>query len=84
MDMIGVEIAKMHKINIIHGDLTTSNMMVRRVREDEENLVPTSDGEGFIGDQIPPAEVVRSFSSPTQHPTHMNISPSNSRGQNSY
>ncbi|KAI5992837.1 hypothetical protein EDC04DRAFT_1288853 [Pisolithus marmoratus] len=27
--MIGVEIAKMHLADIIHGDLTTSNMMLR-------------------------------------------------------
>lgn len=29
MTMIGKELAKMHKIDIIHGDLTTSNMMLR-------------------------------------------------------
>ncbi|KAI8976377.1 hypothetical protein BD414DRAFT_524620 [Trametes punicea] len=29
MAMIGTEIAKMHKADIIHGDLTTSNMMLR-------------------------------------------------------
>ena len=29
MGMIGTEIAKMHKADIIHGDLTTSNMMLR-------------------------------------------------------
>lgn len=29
MCMIGTEIAKMHKADIIHGDLTTSNMIVR-------------------------------------------------------
>ncbi|KAI0660161.1 kinase-like domain-containing protein [Cubamyces menziesii] len=29
MSMIGTEIAKMHKADIIHGDLTTSNMMLR-------------------------------------------------------
>ncbi|KAM6499412.1 Protein kinase-like domain containing protein [Amanita muscaria] len=29
MTMIGNELAKMHKIDIIHGDLTTSNMMLR-------------------------------------------------------
>lgn len=27
--LIGTEIAKMHKADIIHGDLTTSNMMLR-------------------------------------------------------
>jgi hypothetical protein len=29
MEMVGAEIAKMHLADIIHGDLTTSNMMVR-------------------------------------------------------
>ena len=29
MGLIGSEIAKMHKADIIHGDLTTSNMIVR-------------------------------------------------------
>src|SRR5260221_10541418 len=29
MLLIGTEIAKMHKADIIHGDLTTSNMMLR-------------------------------------------------------
>ncbi|KAF5319219.1 hypothetical protein D9619_008458 [Psilocybe cf. subviscida] len=30
MGLIGVELAKMHLADIIHGDLTTSNMMLRR------------------------------------------------------
>ncbi|RXW17144.1 hypothetical protein EST38_g8711 [Candolleomyces aberdarensis] len=29
MELIGVELAKLHKADIIHGDLTTSNMMLR-------------------------------------------------------
>jgi len=29
MSLIGIEIAKMHLADIIHGDLTTSNMMLR-------------------------------------------------------
>jgi len=29
MEMIGSEIAKMHKAEVIHGDLTTSNIMLR-------------------------------------------------------
>lgn len=29
MELIGTEIAKMHQSDIIHGDLTTSNMMLR-------------------------------------------------------
>lgn len=34
MNMIGVEIAKMHLADIIHGDLTTSNMMLRKQTND--------------------------------------------------
>lgn len=30
MKLIGVQLAKMHQAHVIHGDLTTSNMMVRR------------------------------------------------------
>lgn len=30
MGLIGAEIAKMHLVDVIHGDLTTSNMMLRR------------------------------------------------------
>ena len=29
MELIGSEIARMHKADIIHGDLTTSNMIIR-------------------------------------------------------
>ncbi|CAE6496425.1 unnamed protein product [Rhizoctonia solani] len=36
MTLIGEEIAKMHKSDIIHGDLTTSNMMLRRRVEGQE------------------------------------------------
>jgi len=34
MGMIGIEIAKMHSADVIHGDLTTSNMMLRRKTND--------------------------------------------------
>lgn len=34
MDMIGLEIAKMHLADIVHGDLTTSNMMLRKQTSD--------------------------------------------------
>ena len=30
MTMIGEQIGKLHKADVIHGDLTTSNMMLRR------------------------------------------------------
>jgi tRNA A-37 threonylcarbamoyl transferase component Bud32 len=39
MTLIGTEIAKMHKGDIIHGDLTTSNMMLRKTRQGEEAQV---------------------------------------------
>ena len=29
MALIGTELAKMHKVDVIHGDLTTSNLLVR-------------------------------------------------------
>ena len=30
MQLIGRELGRMHRADIIHGDLTTSNMLVRR------------------------------------------------------
>jgi TP53 regulating kinase-like protein len=36
---IGAAIAKMHNCGIIHGDLTTSNMFIRRQIEDETSVV---------------------------------------------
>ncbi|KAF8734509.1 Lipopolysaccharide kinase (Kdo/WaaP) family, partial [Rhizoctonia solani] len=40
MTLIGEEIAKMHKSDIIHGDLTTSNMMLRQdIKNKETQLV---------------------------------------------
>ena len=34
LEKIGVEIAKLHLIDIIHGDLTTSNMLLRASNND--------------------------------------------------
>jgi len=42
MEMVGTEIAKMHLGDIIHGDLTTSNMMLRH---------PSSMGDSRPGTQ---------------------------------
>ncbi|KAJ3563578.1 hypothetical protein NP233_g8853 [Leucocoprinus birnbaumii] len=39
MGLIGTEIAKMHLVDIIHGDLTTSNMMMRRTASGKPDLV---------------------------------------------
>ncbi|KAF8639059.1 hypothetical protein AX17_001755 [Amanita inopinata Kibby_2008] len=41
MTMIGKELAKMHKADIVHGDLTTSNMMLRH-----PSSVPVRDSQG--------------------------------------
>lgn len=38
MKLIGIEIAKMHLTDVIHGDLTTSNMMLRH-SSDQADLV---------------------------------------------
>lgn len=63
MDMMGVEIAKMHLINLIHGDLTTSNIMVRRRSEPPNEGAPitaTSVHDKTRVAQLP-AELVRRF-----------------------
>ncbi|KAI0321537.1 hypothetical protein OF83DRAFT_1196328 [Amylostereum chailletii] len=44
MTMIGTELAKMHRADIIHGDLTTSNMMLRH--PSARPRVPASNGAG--------------------------------------
>ena len=43
MDLIGVELAKMHIADIIHGDLTTSNMMLQHPSSfhPQDETVPT-------------------------------------------
>ncbi|KAL1729171.1 kinase-like domain-containing protein, partial [Schizophyllum commune] len=39
MGYIGTEIAKMHSVDVVHGDLTTSNMMLRRGRKGDLVLI---------------------------------------------
>lgn len=39
MHLIGTEIAKMHAADVIHGDLTTSNMMLRRHSDEDTEVV---------------------------------------------
>lgn len=39
MTLIGTEIAKMHLVDVIHGDLTTSNMMLRHTLSNQPDLV---------------------------------------------
>lgn len=40
MRLTGVEIAKMHAADIVHGDLTTSNMMLRRITPPSSSSMP--------------------------------------------
>lgn len=40
MRLTGVEIAKMHAADIVHGDLTTSNMMLRRITPPSSSSIP--------------------------------------------
>jgi tRNA A-37 threonylcarbamoyl transferase component Bud32 len=35
-EQIGTSLAKMHSLNVVHGDLTTSNLMLR---EKEDSVV---------------------------------------------
>jgi hypothetical protein len=53
MSLIGTEIAKMHMADIIHGDLTTSNMMLRH----------TPSQSAFSGQNSYTAELVHTPSS---------------------
>lgn len=53
LSLIGTEIAKMHRADIIHGDLTTSNMMLRtRSPSPSSSSQPSSSAElvslGFL------------------------------------
>jgi len=48
MQKIGAEIAKMHKADVIHGDLTTSNMMLYHPRSGLSDLVLIDFGLSYI------------------------------------
>ncbi|KAF9447042.1 hypothetical protein P691DRAFT_793851 [Macrolepiota fuliginosa MF-IS2] len=48
MHLIGTEIAKMHLVDVIHGDLTTSNMMLRRSPNNESDLVLIDFGLSYL------------------------------------
>lgn len=56
MDLMGIEIAKLHLINLIHGDLTTSNIMVRRKRNPSTEAASAPMKTGIV--ELP-AELVR-------------------------
>ena len=57
MLLIGQQLARMHTASIIHGDLTTSNMILRRCEPDV--LLPSTMVEPSMSSREPPAEIVR-------------------------
>lgn len=44
-DAIGVALAKMHNVDVVHGDLTTSNLMLR---DEESSLVIIDFGLSYV------------------------------------
>lgn len=45
LERIGRVVGKLHACGVIHGDLTTSNMMIRRAEEEEKSGGSSLDGE---------------------------------------
>ena len=57
MGKIGTAIGRMHEVGVVHGDLTTSNMMLRPTRkterkEDIQNLADAEGAEVMKGDIV--------------------------------
>jgi len=53
MDRVGRTVGRLHEIGVVHGDLTTSNLMLRQNRQREENMqltVNDLDGEVVLID----------------------------------
>jgi TP53 regulating kinase-like protein len=47
MGRVGMAVGRMHDVGVVHGDLTTSNLMVRQEEMDGETKAPTvSEGQG--------------------------------------
>lgn len=46
---IGVSLAKMHTLNVVHGDLTTSNLMLR---ENSDSVVVIDFGLSFVSSLV--------------------------------
>ncbi|SCZ90699.1 BZ3500_MvSof-1268-A1-R1_Chr1-3g02162 [Microbotryum saponariae] len=62
LTMIGESLAAMHLANIIHGDLTTSNMMVRQVEplaENDPSYQVVSAAAGVLGLDIVSAALIK-------------------------
>jgi TP53 regulating kinase-like protein len=54
MQRIGTAVGRMHAIGVVHGDLTTSNLMLRPVTSDQVN----GEGEGTTEERVLDGEVV--------------------------
>lgn len=54
MQRIGTAVGRMHAIGVVHGDLTTSNLMLRPVTSDQVN----GEGEGTTAERVLDGEVV--------------------------
>ncbi|KAG0051430.1 TP53 regulating kinase [Gryganskiella cystojenkinii] len=49
---IGTALGKMHNIDVVHGDLTTSNLMMRGVRDSYESVVLIDFGLSYVSNLI--------------------------------
>jgi TP53 regulating kinase-like protein len=54
MQRIGAAVGRMHAIGVVHGDLTTSNLMLRPVPSDQVN----GEGDGTTEERVLDGEVV--------------------------
>ncbi|CAO1636180.1 unnamed protein product [Sympodiomycopsis kandeliae] len=52
MSLIGYQLAKMHSADVIHGDLTTSNMMMRNARPRETQRLTQQRSTQSMNDQL--------------------------------
>ena len=59
MRRIGAAVGKLHSVGVVHGDLTTSNMMLRRRSGAKENEAGQGeDGEKVSGNAALAGEIV--------------------------
>jgi TP53 regulating kinase-like protein len=57
MRRIGAAVGKLHSVGVVHGDLTTSNMMLRRAPATKENE-GTEEGKAVTGNAALAGEIV--------------------------
>lgn len=61
MGRVGKVVGRMHELGVIHGDLTTSNLMLRPGAREGPAVngdAPEEDGEGKLGQELEGGEVV--------------------------